>query len=103
MKKYRVEFSSNWGDENFPIGIPRKEAPHTGNMFLATHTKHYEPFRVGRRASLGIKQSSEFGENDELLKETMDNRKIGKIKTANVLMTPGKHKFTITATKDYPL
>jgi len=100
--KFKITFKTMWGKQNVNIGYPSD--PHTGNMFLAVHNNNYNLFENGKYASAGIEQSSEFGLNDNLIKEAINNSKnIKQYYTSPVLNTPGQTEFTVDASTIYPL
>lgn len=98
--KYKITFMTDWGDPRLKniIGYPENEPPHTGNFFLIQHDDKYNLFSVGDFASNGIAESSMFGTNGSLMKES-DNYSY---QVADVLMTPGEKSFIVKYDPDNP-
>jgi len=94
---YRVTFTSNWGKD--PL-INHPPNPHTGNMFLVTHSNGFKLFEYGKLASKGVSTTSMYGTLDELFHITKGNENVGNIVTSNVLQTPGETNLMIDVTPD---
>jgi hypothetical protein len=108
-RKFKIIFSTNWGTPgtenniNFPTKQKNGEDSHTGNMCLITHNDKYSAFKLGDYANQGIIESSEYGKNDSLITEIINEKQnCFSYYTAPVLNTPGKAIFDITINPQYP-
>ena len=92
---YHVMFTTKWGEDP---SISHPPNPHTGNMFLVTHTDGFRLFENGKLASKGVSTTSMYGTLDELFKTTNGNENVGNIVTSNVLPAPGETNLMINVT-----
>lgn len=89
--KYKITFSTRWGDPDYGIGYPQNS--HIGNMFLAVHNTDFKLFEVGELSTDGVSNNSMFGITNDLEKDAYTSKNVLNYYTMDVLIGPGEKIF----------
>ena len=102
---YQVEFRTTWSKKKHPVNFPSN--PHFSGLIGTTHNDQLELWARGKRASDGMEEMAESGDQSGLKQEITKARKAGKAKTvmsgSPKFGSPMKTSLNFTIDKNFPL
>ena len=107
---YKLTFTSNWSNTNFPTNYPNNR--HFSGLIGLTHNSNVNLFKIGELASAGVVTVAETGSKDDITPEINSVINTGKghtiidgdgLSVANLDVGENSVTVTFTVTQDFPL